>query len=71
VDNHENVRETALWGHNRRRAVSPAFSLATTLLEKYEIDFVVLEKNEEIATQFGVSISLLPTDERILDQLGC
>jgi hypothetical protein len=41
------------------------------LLEKYEIDYVVLEEYEEIATQFGVSTRLLPTDERIFDQLGC
>lgn len=41
------------------------------MLERYEIDFVVLEKYEEIAPQVGASISILPTGERILDQLGC
>lgn len=41
------------------------------MLEKYGIDFVVLEKHEEIAPQLGASIGLLPTGERILDQLGC
>ncbi|OQD90577.1 hypothetical protein PENANT_c001G05962 [Penicillium antarcticum] len=41
------------------------------MLEKYEIDFVVLEKHETIAPQIGASISLMPPGELILDQLGC
>lgn len=40
------------------------------ILERYGIDYVVLEKHSLIAPQLGASIGLLPHGERILDQLG-
>lgn len=40
------------------------------ILERYAIDYVVLEKHPEIAPQLGASLGLLPHGERILDQLG-
>lgn len=40
------------------------------ILERYGIDYVVLEKHALIAPQLGASIGLLPHGERILDQLG-
>ncbi|CAH0047714.1 unnamed protein product [Clonostachys solani] len=41
------------------------------MLEKFDIDFVVLEAYPDIAPQVGASIGLLPNGLRILDQLGC
>ncbi|KXH43032.1 FAD binding domain-containing protein [Colletotrichum simmondsii] len=41
------------------------------MLEKFNIDYVVLEAYPEIAPQVGASIGLLPNGLRILDQLGC
>ncbi|KAJ5770436.1 uncharacterized protein N7511_002487 [Penicillium nucicola] len=41
------------------------------MLEKAGINFMVLEKHENIAPQIGASISIGPSSERILDQLGC
>ncbi|KAG7054522.1 hypothetical protein JMJ77_0007002 [Colletotrichum scovillei] len=41
------------------------------MLEKFDIDYVVLEAYPEIAPQVGASIGLLPNGLRILDQLGC
>lgn len=41
------------------------------MLEKFGIDFVVLEAYPEIAPQVGASIALFPNGLRILDQLGC
>lgn len=40
------------------------------ILERYAIDYLVLEKHSEIAPQLGASLGLLPHGERILDQLG-
>ena len=40
------------------------------MLEKLEIDFVLLEAWNEIAPQVGASIGLLPNGLRIMDQLG-
>jgi len=39
-------------------------------LHHNNIDYVVLEKREEIAPQVGASIVVLPNGARILDQLG-
>jgi len=39
-------------------------------LHHSNIDYVVLEKREEIAPQVGASIVVLPNGARILDQLG-
>ncbi|KAK1634068.1 hypothetical protein BDP81DRAFT_408529 [Colletotrichum phormii] len=47
-----------------------ALALAN-MLEKFNIDYVVLEAYPEIAPQVGASIGLLPDGLRILDQLGC
>ncbi|KAJ5108142.1 Monooxygenase FAD-binding [Penicillium angulare] len=41
------------------------------MLERYEIDFVVLEKHENIAPDLGACLGLLPNGLRIMDQLGC
>lgn len=41
------------------------------ILEKYGIDYVVLEKHAIIAPQLGASLALLPHGSQILDQLGC
>ncbi|KAJ0310237.1 hypothetical protein Brms1b_008831 [Colletotrichum noveboracense] len=41
------------------------------MLEKFDIDYVVLEAYPDIAPQVGASIGLLPNGLRILDQLGC
>lgn len=40
------------------------------ILERYGIDYIVLEKHDEIAPQLGASLGLLPHGARILDQLG-
>ncbi|KAJ5594270.1 uncharacterized protein N7459_000478 [Penicillium hispanicum] len=40
------------------------------ILERYEIDYIVLEKHDAVAPQLGASIGILPQGERILDQLG-
>lgn len=39
-------------------------------LEKAKIDYVLLEKKEEIAPQEGASIGILPNGGRIMEQLG-
>lgn len=39
-------------------------------LEKARIDYVLLEKKEEIAPQEGASIGILPNGGRIMEQLG-
>lgn len=39
-------------------------------LERYGIDYVVLERRDTIAPQVGASVSLMPNGSRILDQLG-
>jgi 2-polyprenyl-6-methoxyphenol hydroxylase-like FAD-dependent oxidoreductase len=41
------------------------------MLEKNNIDFLVLEGYPSIAPQVGASIGVLPNGLRILDQLGC
>lgn len=41
------------------------------MLERNNIDYLVLEAYPEIAPQTGASIGLLPHGFRILDQLGC
>lgn len=40
------------------------------ILERYKIDYIVLEKHATIAPQLGASIATLPHGARILDQLG-
>ncbi|KAJ6111908.1 hypothetical protein N7523_007969 [Penicillium sp. IBT 18751x] len=40
------------------------------ILERYGIDYIVLEKHYDIAPQLGASLGLLPHGSRILDQLG-
>lgn len=40
------------------------------ILERYKIDYVVVEKHATIAPQLGASIATLPHGARILDQLG-
>ncbi|QSZ32310.1 hypothetical protein DSL72_001884 [Monilinia vaccinii-corymbosi] len=39
-------------------------------LSRYGIDYVVLERRNNIAPQLGASVSLMPNGSRILDQLG-
>lgn len=40
-------------------------------LEKFDIDYILLEAYPSIAPQVGASIGILPNGFRILDQLGC
>ncbi|KAF4309825.1 Monooxygenase FAD-binding protein [Botryosphaeria dothidea] len=40
------------------------------MLEKFNIDYVILEAYPNVAPQLGASIGLLPSGLRILDQLG-
>ncbi|KAJ6117373.1 hypothetical protein N7512_007098 [Penicillium capsulatum] len=40
------------------------------ILDRYAIDYVVLEKHGDIAPQLGASLGLLPYGAKILDQLG-
>ncbi|KAK6076410.1 FAD binding domain-containing protein [Seiridium cupressi] len=41
------------------------------MLEKFEIDYVILESHEEIALPVGASIGLFPSGLRVLNQIGC
>lgn len=41
------------------------------MLERFNIEYVLLESHPEIAPQLGASMGLLPGGLRILDQLGC
>ena len=41
------------------------------MLEKFGIDYVVLEAYESIAPTIGASIGMHPNGLRILDQIGC
>jgi 2-polyprenyl-6-methoxyphenol hydroxylase-like FAD-dependent oxidoreductase len=41
------------------------------MLERFGIDYVLLEAHAEIAPAIGASIGLLANGLRILDQLGC
>lgn len=40
------------------------------ILERYGIDYIVLEKHDSIAPQLGASLGLFPHGSRILDQMG-
>lgn len=39
-------------------------------LERAGIDYIVLERRDEIAPQVGASVGIMPNGARILDQLG-
>ncbi|KAI3394929.1 hypothetical protein diail_2101 [Diaporthe ilicicola] len=41
------------------------------ILEKFDIDYVLLESHGAIAPEVGVSIGLFPSGLRILDEIGC
>lgn len=41
------------------------------MLEKFDIDYVLLERHGEIAPAVGASIALMPSGLLIMDQLGC
>lgn len=41
------------------------------ILERLEIDYLVLEKYEKIAPDLGASIGIAPYGHRIYDQIGC
>ncbi|EJT71028.1 hypothetical protein GGTG_12049 [Gaeumannomyces tritici R3-111a-1] len=41
------------------------------MLEKLDVDYVLLEAYKTITPNLGASIGLLPHGERVLDQLGC
>jgi 2-polyprenyl-6-methoxyphenol hydroxylase-like FAD-dependent oxidoreductase len=41
------------------------------MLEKFDIDYVLLESRNEVAPPVGASIGLMPNGLLILDQLGC
>lgn len=41
------------------------------ILEKFDVDYVLLESHGDIAPEVGASIGLFPNGLRILDQLGC
>lgn len=41
------------------------------MLEKFDIDYVILESHAEVAPQVGASIGMFPNGLRILDQIGC
>jgi 2-polyprenyl-6-methoxyphenol hydroxylase-like FAD-dependent oxidoreductase len=41
------------------------------MLERFNIEYVLLEAYPQIAPQVGASIGLLPNGNRILDQIGC
>lgn len=41
------------------------------MLERFDIDYILLEAYSHIAPQVGASIGILPNGFRILDQLGC
>lgn len=40
------------------------------VLQRFDIDYVILEGHADIATPVGASIGLFPNGLRILDQLG-
>lgn len=40
------------------------------VLERYGIEYFLLEKHKEIAPQLGASIGILPYGSQLLDQLG-
>jgi len=41
------------------------------MLEKFSIDYVLLESHDDIAPPLGASIAMMPNGLLILDQLGC
>lgn len=41
------------------------------MLEKFNIEYLLLEAHQVIAPQLGASMGLLPGGLRILDQIGC
>lgn len=41
------------------------------MLEKFDIEYVLLEAYHDIAPQVGASIGLFPNGLRIMDQIGC
>ncbi|KAJ0419910.1 hypothetical protein BJY00DRAFT_301932 [Aspergillus carlsbadensis] len=41
------------------------------ILERYGIDYALLEKHADVTPALGASIGLLPHGSRVLDQLGC
>lgn len=41
------------------------------MLEKFDIDYVLLESRDEIAPAIGAGIAVCPNGCRILDQIGC
>lgn len=41
------------------------------MLEKFDIDYVLLESHSAIAPAVGASIGMFPNGMRILDQIGC
>ena len=41
------------------------------ILERYGIEYTVIEKHGTIAPQLGASIGMLPHGSRLLEQLGC
>lgn len=41
------------------------------MLEKFDIDYIILEAHGDIAPAVGASIGLFPNGLRILDQIGC
>ncbi len=41
------------------------------MLERFDIDYVILEAYPDVVPQTGASIGLMPNGLRILDQLGC
>lgn len=42
-----------------------------SMLEKFDIEYVLLEAHDKIAPPVGASIGLMPNGLFILDQLGC
>jgi 2-polyprenyl-6-methoxyphenol hydroxylase-like FAD-dependent oxidoreductase len=40
------------------------------ILERYDIEYILLEKYKEIGPQLGASIGILPYGSQVLDQLG-
>lgn len=41
------------------------------ILEKYNIEYSLVEKHDAILSDLGASVAILPHGSRILDQLGC
>jgi 2-polyprenyl-6-methoxyphenol hydroxylase-like FAD-dependent oxidoreductase len=45
--------------------------ILANILERFDIDYVLLESHEQVAPQLGASIAFWSNGLRILDQLGC